>query len=327
MGMAAFAVTSRANFEVGADQQTVYTINDNAGQQFEFRRLARTETWATREALESIGVDNPNFDAGPELRALGSVKLTDVMLLGIAQWPTGLRTSPAGDDGLGVRSALYSFGFLLRRAAAVRLDVDERELKVGLRVIRNSTGDIIGQIFLSDSLENGAGYASLLGHPDEAEALLRYVLGQPNPTFYDFLVGPLHSGPGQSTCNTSCPDCLRDFSNLPYHGILDWRLGLDLARLSLDAHAPVDFFTTYWRGLDATAAGSYFAAMQGWQTEMFAGLQGGRRGSQVEIITHPLWNCDPNHFGPALAAVQAQAIAAGYQVRFKSIFEVLRRPF
>ncbi len=222
MGMAAFNVTSRANFEVGADQQTVYTINDNAGQQFEFRRLARTETWATREALESIGVSNPTFDAGPELRALGSVKLTDVMLLGIEQWPTGLRTSPAGDDGLGVRAALYSFGFLLRRAAAVRLDIDERELKVGLRVIRNSAGEIIGQVFLSDSLENGAGYASLLGHPDEAEALLRYVLGQPNPTFYDFLVGPLHSGPGQSTCTTSCPDCLRDFEQ----SSISWDPGL-----------------------------------------------------------------------------------------------------
>jgi len=132
------------------------------------------------------------------------------MVLGIQNWPAGIRKSPAGDEGLGVRAALYSFGFLLRRAAADRLDIPERELKVGLRVLQDATGDIIGQIFMSDSLENGAGYASLLGQPAETEALLRYVIGQPNPTFYSFLVSPQHAGPGPNACTTSCPDCLRD---------------------------------------------------------------------------------------------------------------------
>jgi hypothetical protein len=56
-------------------------------------------------------------------------------------------------------------------------------------------------------------------------------------------------------------------------------------------------------------------------------LQAGRRGNVVEIITHPLWNTESNNFGPQLALAYAQATAAGYQVTFKSIFEVLRRPF
>ena len=58
-----------------------------------------------------------------------------------------------------------------------------------------------------------------------------------------------------------------------------------------------------------------------------AGLQAGYRGNVVEIITHPLWDCDPNRFGPHLTAAHAQAVAGGSQVRFKSVFEVLRRPF
>ncbi len=128
-------------------------------------------------------------------------------------------------------------------------------------------------------------------------------------------------------CRTSCPDCLRDFSNLAYHNILDWRPGLDLARLALDPAAPIDFSVPYWQGLDAAAAGPYFAAMPGWQPVMFGGLQAGRRGNQVEIVTHPLWNTDPNFAGPQLAAAYAQAVAAGCQVTMKSIFEVLRRPF
>lgn len=169
----------------------------------------------------------------------------------------------------------------------------------------------------------------MLGQPKEAEHLLNYVLGRPPqaPTFYDFLVGPRHAGLGTNACRTSCPDCLRDFSNLPYHPILDWRLGLDVARLALDPNAPIDFTESYWQGLDAAVAGPYFAAMPGWQQTMFAGLQAGSRGNVAEIIIHPLWNTDPNGFGPQLAAAHAQAVAAGYQVRFKSLFEVLRRPF
>lgn len=332
MGVAQLPMVQRANFEVWSDQETVYVINDNDGQLYDFEKLAiaRSETWVTRRALANVGVDNPqiNVGAGIDQRALGSVKTTDVMVLGIVNWPVGIRRSPAGDDGLGVRAALYSFGFLARRAAADRLDVHEREIKVGLRVLRDGTGDVVGQIFISDSLENGAGYASLIGQPLEAERLLQYMVGQLNPTYYGFLVSQTHAGPGPNACLTSCPDCLRDFSNLPYHSILDWRLGLDLARLALDPTAAIDFMVPYWQGLDAAAAGPYFAARPGWQQVTFAGLQAGRTGSRAEIIAHPLWNTDPNFYGPQLAAAHAQAMAAGCQeVSVKSIFEVFRRPF
>ncbi len=329
MGVAPLPVTRRANFEVCADQETVYIVNDNDGRMFHFEKLSQGETWVTRQALDSMSVNNPAIDAAAvsDDRALGSVKVTDVMVLGIANWPVGLMTSPAGNEGLGVRAALYSFGFLLRRAAADYLDVHERELRVGLRILRNAAGDIIGQIFLSDSLENGAGYASLLGEPQETETLIRYVLGIGTPTFYGFLISPQHAGPGPNACVTSCPDCLRDFSNLPYHPILDWRLGLDIARLALDPTAPIDFSISYWQGVDAAAAVPYFAAMPGWQHITIGGLQAGQRGNMVEIVTHPLWNCDPNCFGPQLEAAYAQAMAAGNQVRFKSVFELQRRPF
>jgi len=331
MGITLLPAQSRANFEVWADQETVYVLNDNDGRLFRFEKLLQGETWVTRAAFDASGINNPPIDiaAGADDRALASVKVTDVMVLGIANWPVGLRTSPAGPGGLEVRAALFSAGFLLRRAAADYLDVHEWEIKVGLRVVRNAAGSIIGQIFISDSLENGAGYASLLGQPQETERLLRYVLGQPPqpPTFYGFLVSAQHAGPGANACRTSCPDCLRDFSNLPYHPILDWRLGLDIVRLALDPSAPIDFSVPYWQGLDAAVAGPYYAAMPGWQQITIGGLQAGRRGNVVEIITHPLWECDPDHLGPQLAAAYAQAIAGGNQVRFKSLFEVLRRPF
>lgn len=320
--------TPVANFEIWSGQDTVYVINDNDGQQFDFEKLAQSETWVTRDALTKVGVTNPPFAPGgaPDRRSLASVKLTDVLVLGIQTWPVGVNALPLRVEG---RASLYSLGFLLRRAAADRLDIDERELKVGLRVMQDPNGQIIGQIFMSDSLENGAGYSSHLGTPSEAESLLRFVV-DPSKDFYGKFVAntdpqgnPLHG----ALCRTSCPDCLRDFSNLAYHNILDWRLGLDMARLALDQNALIDFSASYWLGLDAAAAGPYFAAMPGWQQVTFGGLQAGRRGNQVEIVTHPLWNTDPNFAGPQLAAAYAQAVAAGCQVTMKSIFEVLRRPF
>ena len=73
----------------------------------------------TRAALDNVGINNPPIDAaaGTDDRALASVKVTDVMVLGIANWPVGLRRSHASAEGLELRAALFSVGFLLRRAA------------------------------------------------------------------------------------------------------------------------------------------------------------------------------------------------------------------
>ena len=47
-------------------------------------------------------------------------------------------------------------------------------------------------------------------------------------------------------CTSSCYDCLRNFHNQQYHGIIDWRLGLDLAKLSAEMETDVNFNTDYW---------------------------------------------------------------------------------
>jgi hypothetical protein len=205
---------------------------------------------------------------------------------------------------------------MVRRAIAVRLDIDEREIKVGIRVMQDHSGQVVGQVFISDSLENGAGYSSRYGDPLEAEGLLQFITTQ------------IPGGQQHATeCRTSCPDCLRDYSNLAFHNILDWRVALDVARLALDANAPINFDVPYWQGLDAIAAVPYFQAV-GLQQTQFGGLIAGQDSSYVEIITHPLWDSDPNSLGPGLAVAYAHAVAGGAtEVKFKSIFELLRRPY
>lgn len=323
MGATLQPLTPRANFGIWSGQETVFVVNDNGGRCFDFIKLSQGETWVTREALQQVGINNAQISAtaGQDRRALASIKPTDVLVLGIQAWPAGITFTPLDVNG---RAALYSLGFMMRRAAAVRLDIDERELRVGLRVIRDQNAQVRGEIFISDSLENGAGYSSHLGTPAEAENLLRFLTGQNDPSFYGPLVAAGHAG----ICQTSCPDCLRDFSNLAFHNILDWRLGLDLARLALDPNAPVDFTLAYWQGLAGPTAAAYFAAQSQWQFLTLAGVPAGRRANTIEIIVHPLWNTHPNNRCAGLNAAWAQAQAAGAQrIVCKSIFEVLRRPF
>ena len=99
-----------------------------------------------------------------------------------------------------------------------------------------------------------------------------------------------------------------------------------MARLALNGGAAIDFSTSHWQGLDALAAAPYFAAL-GWQQTTLSGLQGGRNGNLVELITHPLWNTDPGNGHPQLEAAIADGFAAGITVRTRSLFEILRRPF
>ena len=309
-----------------AGPESVFVVNDNGGDGFDFYKLIGRETWVTQGALNQSNVPPNQIDptVPADRRALASIKQTDLLVLGIAQWPQGVFATPLDVNG---RAALYSFGFLLRRAAADLLDVDERELKVGLRVVREATGQVTGQVFISDSLENGAGYSSRLGRPAEMQNLLEYVTGVSSPDFYAHFVSPRHS----NDCQTSCPDCVRDFSNLAFHNILDWRLGLDLARLALDATAPIDFNVAYWQPLAVIVSNAHFDAQPGWQNQSFAGVPARRRSNHVQIVTHPLWIRDRNNppsWCPALTNAHAAAAASGAtRIDFRTLFDVLRRPY
>jgi DEAD/DEAH box helicase domain-containing protein len=65
---------------------------------------------------------------------------------------------------------------------------------------------------------------------------------------------------------------MRDYSNLAYHSILDWRLGLDMARLALDAAAPMDLSPLYWTGVPDLAIQRLHYALAGSNVANLAGL-------------------------------------------------------
>ncbi len=60
VGVRPLNMTRQANFEVWSGFETVFSINHNNGQFFEFHRIKDQETWVTTEALERSEVKKPS---------------------------------------------------------------------------------------------------------------------------------------------------------------------------------------------------------------------------------------------------------------------------
>ncbi len=217
---------------------------------------------------------------------------------------------------------------MLRRAAAVYLDIQDYELKAGIRSQEDpALGSVVGQVFLCDTLENGAGYATHLGQPAVSEQLLQMIVQNSHWQFHDRLVHASHA----DACDTSCPDCLRSYSNLAYHNLLDWRLAIDMANLALDASSVVSLLGPLWMRVADLAASTLAAARPGFARATFAGLPGLSNGSDAIIVTHPLWLTDRAGAGPEVAAAWDDAernhgLRVDPSWSFISVFDALRRP-
>ncbi|MGX1348239.1 DEAD/DEAH box helicase domain-containing protein [Bradyrhizobium elkanii] len=337
VGNPGFTTRQQLNFEVGAGPGRLYVINDNGGRLFNFAPAAAfpqnmlvdidaanaaDEKWAVANGRRptQINASGPATQCG-----LAAVSETDMLLLGICDYGAGRIADPRTPRG---RAALYSLAFMLRRAAAVRLDIQDYELKAGIRSLEDpaAQGAVTGQIFLSDTLENGAGYATFLGDPAVMQELLE-MISQPTPSrFFDGLMAQAHS----SVCDTSCPDCLRSYSNLAYHNLLDWRLAVDMASLALDPSAPITLATPTWARVADVAATTLLSARSGYRRTTIAGLPAVENGASVKIVSHPLWRTEQANLGRELAAAwdEAQRVR-GLRIAedsFVSVFEALRRP-
>ncbi|QFY12971.1 DEAD/DEAH box helicase [Nonomuraea phyllanthi] len=208
-----------------------HTINSNNGKLFRFREAG--PPWKGNYV-----VDNPQASYNLEA-ALGATEHTDMLFIG-ARSPldTGRslrfdisRTLQAGgfpDTYHGRRGAWYSLAALLRRAAAPLLDVQPEELLAGIHGSSSAASPVMA--YLADSLENGAGFSTHLGSSDRIEEFLDAV-GR-----YSDSLGDEHA----TTCASSCYRCLRDYSNMRLHPLLDWRLARDLISVLRGSPLAVD---------------------------------------------------------------------------------------
>lgn len=301
----------------------LYTINDNDGHDFHFAPVRGGGGYVALESADraaALGIRIPDHDSSNAVTAsLAAVGVTDALLVGIdpAGLPAGLSLDSSGRR-VARRAAWYSFGFLLRDGAARFLQIEKRELRVGLRLLRTPSG-VDPQIFLADALENGAGYSSFLGRKEVFPELVRSLV-----EFVDQLSAEDHAG----RCDGSCYDCLREFYNMSFHPLLDWRLAADMLSVLRGGSIDLD----RWAAIEQAVAADFARAFGGDPVLVDGGVSAVIGEGWSVLVAHPLEETFDATLGPRLAVAKARldsegrGLASGGRLEITTSFDLLRRP-
>jgi hypothetical protein len=147
---------------------------------------------------------------------------SEVVLIRLC-WTDEMFADPTTKSG---KAAIYSLGYSLLRGAAVYLQVDPSELAMGVQPYHETDGlgsvKIGGEVYIYDTLPGGAGYAREIKSQFQQIANLSCSL--------------IESCPGN--CDSACYQCLLDYDNQRYHGLLDRKLAIDTLRYLIDGKIP-----------------------------------------------------------------------------------------
>lgn len=318
----------------------VYRVNDNAGRLFKGAvgtaslsqsRLILSDQWIDERFHQKGGDEGVHFKPQEDVEELAIVapKTTGVLRIKPASVPAGLCLDPL-TLGAGVKAAYYSAAFILRAVTAEELDIDPEELDIsGLRqVALENTGEKVGEIVINDRLPNGSGFTEWLKqHWEEKLKEIVSIVSKeaPSDKFAGSLISPKHL-----SCDSSCYDCLRQYRNMNYHGLLDWRLGISLLRV-LDSHhfqCGLDNNFPYpdldgWLKTATALRDSFCASFNSCNQKKFGDLPGLEIDSKQVIIVHPLWNIN----NPTGILATANSYASDPQtIQYLDTFNLLRRP-
>jgi hypothetical protein len=310
-----FKALSGTNLLLASDADlSVLTVNDNNGRLFRFRPVRGHGAWVVEETLR-YGWRRQLVDGTTQQAALIARKQTDVLLLRIdVDSPEILLDPLDARNGSAVRAAYLSLAHLIRRQACLALDIEADELNVGVRLVASDDARYF-EIYLTDTLENGAGYCAHLGDPSN---------------FNEFILQPLLVGGDAykrliehgNECDSSCYDCLRDYGNAGEHALLDWRLGLDLLQIAATPNAGAPTLDGYWEVIVNLASQSLQKAFTGSTIETIAGLTCVVRDGNLQcVLSHPLW---PLYHEAAWQAADQLGVSVN-RLPTANLFDAVRR--
>ncbi len=307
----------------------VYKINTKRGELFHgalgttSRRGQVLEYQWIDERFQAVDEITFSNMRSPEEIALAAPKTTDVLRIRPASVPPGLLLDPVASSGA-IKAAYYSAAFILRSVAAERLDTDPEEFDVSnVRQVELQDGCRVGEIVLNDHLANGAGFTAWVSN--HWSEILRYVVSTSEPP--NTFIGALTSVEHQRACDSSGYDCLRQYRNMSYHGLLDWRLGLCLLRClhsgafaaGLDGAFDVPD-SAGWLDFAIRLRDSFCRSFP-CRSRNFGRLPGFEVGGRQVIVVHPLWDA----FHPRGILAEARAACGPGTVRTVDTFNLLRR--
>lgn len=346
------------------NEARLFTLNDNRGELFKGDPVndGGLRGWSGDGDISRWLAK----DDGSEEIGLVAPKTTNVLTFRLGELPSGIEASPIRPlpDGLGnspdvfvrpgVKSALNSAAFLIRSVAADALDIDPEEFDIchiRLASIGNDpTGRerYSGEFVIADHLANGSGFTRwldenladnvigrILRAADDAHAG-RSLTQESHGEFLCRLFEDSHT----KECGWSCYSCLRNFRNMRFHPLLDWRLATSMIRMLADAGEQVGLDQNWnkvelagWMESGWKSIESFLESFQNGAPQPFERIEdiecpAFRFGSNAVVVRHPLWDTqNPEGVLAEAFATAMQDQEVGEQnVLTVDSFDMVRRP-
>jgi DEAD/DEAH box helicase domain-containing protein len=303
------------------EQAQIVSTNDNDGKLFSLGREKNGTVIATDKSLYEGDVPGYIFENLAPLdapAAISEVRTTDALVVDLNDVHTPTRRVVVNkEDSPHGQSAFWSFAEILKSAVHSALDIDEREMMVGLSPF-NVQGIGTYRVFVADSLDNGAGYAIEVAQPGNFEK----ILSDSRLELTERFESSEHAG-----CRSACPDCLRSYDNRRIHPHLDWRLGLDMLDLAASEELKIGRWTV---GLTPMLESLVSVAGGKLTIGEAAGvpLIWSRSSSSVAVVGHPLWSKRSELWTPLQREIHRELLGEDSiaRVRFSSALEIQNAP-
>lgn len=299
----------------------VAIVNDNGNRLFEFFQELGERVSIRDESLYRD--DSPWTKAPPSPTpfvkgAIGAIFTTDVLSFSIEDAPgigrLGVLDTKAQPSA---RPAMASLAEFVKLALATSLDVDPGEFRIGRQPHRKDDCET-EQVFIADTLENGAGYTRWASDPANMRRALE--------SYHEVVSRKWQHEFHARDCDRSCPDCLRNFANRFSHAYLDWRLALDLADLVLGNELPL---SRWIEGREDKQVESFakFCTNAGLPVEAgyAAGLSTATHGKKALVMGHPLWHTGEGYLQPLQKQARDNLASEGKEAIFVDVRDFTSR--
>lgn len=321
-----------SNYLISADLGRIIKANTNSSNGFAFTRTDRNQRLEGIYLEQSLvpSLDTPEWrsvliQAPTRTMCLYSQSHTDILLVGLKQDPQ-IDTLFALSDGHHrpeVQSAWDSLSEIIVRGISLREDIEPNELTSGKKLVTkiSTRGNPIYKwvSYITDVLDNGAGYSSFYSIPENFDLLLKYI----KTVVVQNLVNQSHA----ASCSSSCYLCLRNYGNRMNHASLDWKLGVDLFSY-LEKHTNVfslktDWWDYYLKNIVGVKLKEFMHSDDVRIVSSSAGL-GYKFGKKLLLPIHPLQNPDaPDH---QISIMQAKADLACDEAAYLNLYNFERSP-
>ena len=215
-----FNDNARRGFTGGTIRTNKYTLENGYPVKPPFVPVLENQ-WVAQDYILKVSEESPII----ERVVLGSRKTTNLLKIRPKIIPPGLTLDARFSSS--IYAAVYSAATLLRKVVAEKEEIDTDEIEIckirNVPLGQSGPNEFVGEISFSDQLANGSGFVNRVF--DTWNVLINSILKPQSGSFSEMIISNEHK------CDSACYDCLKEYGNMTYHGLLDWRLGMAYLRV------------------------------------------------------------------------------------------------